>query len=89
MNSSNNLDRFHLTSKLDKKQIITLLNELPIDKLVEIINISNKDSLLTLIKASFTKNQLKGLIYQSSLTELQISSIIYNNDVVPSSNENT
>ena len=75
--TNNSINRFFLTSKLDKKQILTLLNDLPIESLVDIINISDKNALLALIKASFPKNQLKNIIYQSSLTDIQISNIIY------------
>ena len=78
--NTNNHNRFYLTSKLDKKQMINLLENLPVESLVEIINISNKDSLISLIRSSHTKSQLHSLIYNSSLSETQLSNIIYKDE---------
>jgi hypothetical protein len=57
-----------------------LLENLPLESLIEIINISNKDSLISLIRASHTKSQLHSLIYNSSLSENQLSNIIYKDE---------
>jgi hypothetical protein len=73
--------RIFLVNKLDKKNILQLLEKIPIESLKELINISNKDSLIKLIIASYSRNELKDLIYRTELSNLDLSTVLYKNEL--------
>ena len=77
MSSKNRINKFFLTNKLTKPDCIALLEKFTLDELVSIIDISERDALISLISHSHSRSQLHSLIYNSSLSEKDISDIVY------------
>ncbi len=73
-------NRFFLTSKLQKSDCIKLLDRFTLEELVNIIDITERDALISLISHSHSRSQLHALIYNSSLTEKDIFGIVYKNE---------
>jgi len=69
--------KFGKITQLQKNDVIDIIKELPIEDIREIFNNFDKDMLVLTLKNSFTKNQLRDIIYNSKITEEQIVGFVY------------
>ncbi len=65
-NQSKN-NRFMLTTRLDKKQMLSIVNEMELPELIDLIDFTKKDNIVLLIE-KYTKGELQEIIYNSKIS---------------------
>lgn len=80
--------KFSFVHKLQKKDVIILLNELSTDEIKNIVSQMDKDTLINIFKCSFSKSRIQEILYNSTMSTKNIMDYLYNDDQNIKKNDN-
>jgi arsenate reductase-like glutaredoxin family protein len=80
--------KFAFTHKLQKKDVLILLNELSDDEIKNIVSQMDKTTLVNIFKCSFSKSQLQEILYNSTMTTKKIMEYLYTDAKNATPNDN-
>lgn len=72
--------KFSYIHKLQKNDVLNLIDDLKREDLDKIVLSLDKDILLTICKNSFTKSQLQEILYKSDISSKKIVEYLYIKD---------